>query len=39
MVAYWKAPAWAMVRPKVLMISGMMTPTLSVVMANIMNIR
>jgi hypothetical protein len=36
-VAYWNVPAAVKVRPKVLMISGMMRPTESVVMANIMN--
>ena len=38
-VAYWKDAACAMVKPNCLMIWGMMTPTESVVMANIMNIR
>jgi len=38
-VAYWNEAAAVMLRPNCLMICGMITPTESVVIANIMNIR
>jgi len=38
-VAYWKVPAAVSDRPKVLMTSGMIKPTESVVIANIANIK
>ena len=39
MVTYWNEAAWAMVSRNCWMICGMMTPTESVVIANIMNIK
>ena len=39
MVAYWNAPAAVMLRSNCLIISGMITPTESVVIANIINMR